>query len=55
MESRHPNIQRYIEAWKKGDDATTNQITIKVIQGGDDSELIDLSRAVDGLPYGPGK
>jgi hypothetical protein len=49
------DIQRYVTAWKKGDDATIARITVDVTQGGDDSELVDLSRAVEGIPYGSGK
>jgi hypothetical protein len=49
------DIQRYVDAWKKGDDATVHQITRQAIEGGDDSELVDLKRSVEGIPYGSGK
>lgn len=55
MESKYPAIQRFVAAWKSGDDDTINRITLEVSERGDDTELIALSRAMAATPHGGAK
>jgi hypothetical protein len=53
--SKYPAIDLFATAWKSGDDAAINRITIEVNERGDDAELIELSRAMAATPYGSGQ
>ncbi|MGW2048586.1 hypothetical protein ACWCPF_25895 [Streptomyces sp. NPDC001858] len=54
MGMHSPTIQRFVDAWLRGDDDAINRITIEVNERGDDAEIVVLARAMAANPYGEG-
>jgi hypothetical protein len=52
METQSTTIRSFTDAWKRGDDSAINRITTEIIQGGNDAEVVAMSRVMAATKYG---
>ncbi|MFM9589867.1 hypothetical protein ACKI1J_14910 [Streptomyces scabiei] len=55
MTAQSDAVRRFTAAWKRGDDNAINEITTEIMHGGNEADMVAMSRAMDARTYGGGQ
>ncbi|WP_333742669.1 hypothetical protein [Streptomyces ardesiacus] len=52
MSAQSEPVRRFANAWKRGDDDEINTITAEILNGGNDADLVAMSRVMANTAHG---